>query len=52
MKTFEVLTRERKTSFTLEAVREAILASYAANPKIKKTRKRTGKNVKPLLATK
>lgn len=52
MKTFEVLTMERKTSFTREAVREAILASYAANPKIKKTRKRAGKKVKPLLATK
>lgn len=39
MKTFELITMERKTSFTREAVREAIRASYADNPKTKKTKK-------------
>lgn len=51
MKTFEVLTMERKTSFTREAVREAILASYAAKPKLKKTRKRKAPKAEPLLTT-
>jgi hypothetical protein len=51
MKVFEVNTMERKTSFTREAVREAIRAIYAEQPSKLKRKKRGVKKEKSVLPT-
>lgn len=52
MKTFELITMERKTSFTREAVREAIRAVYADFPSTIKRKKTMPKKVKKITSLK
>lgn len=52
MKTFEVLTMERKTSFTREAAREAIKAVYAEFPSTIKRKKQVAKKAERVMSSK
>jgi hypothetical protein len=52
MKANDIITIERKTSFTREAVREAIRAVYEAKPSTLKHKKRAAKKPKSVLTAK